>query len=58
MLFAWLDDEHGGWCGVCVVSDNNIGAEGAKALAPHVAKLLLLQTLNFDCACLQLTRDV
>jgi len=43
---------------VWVVSDNDIGAEGAKALGPHVAKLLQLQTLNLNCTCLQLTRDV
>ena len=45
---------------VCVCSDNELGAEGAKALAPSVAKLTQLQTLDlggewsvFDalCAC-------
>ena len=41
-----------------VVSDNDLGVEGAKALGPHVAKLLQLQTLNLESACLQLTFDV
>ena len=41
-----------------VVSGNGLGAEGAKALGPHVAKLLQLQNLNVECTCLQLTRDV
>jgi len=43
---------------VLVVSDNNLGAEGAKALGLHVAKLLQLQTLISYGTCLQLTRDV
>ena len=41
-----------------VVSVNGLGAEGAKALGPHVAKLLQLQTLNLYGTGLQLTLDV
>ena len=41
-----------------VVSGNGLGAEGAKALGPHVAQLLQLQTLNLESTCSQLTRDV
>jgi len=43
---------------VLVVSGNDLGAEGAKALGPHVAKLLQLQTLNLESACSQLMRGV
>jgi len=31
------------------VSGNNIGDEGAKALGPHLAKLMNMRTLNLFC---------
>ena len=34
---------------VCVCSGNEIGAEGANALAPSLAKLTQLQTLDLGC---------
>jgi len=34
----------------CVMSVNNIGGEGAKALGPHLAQLTNLITLNLSCA--------
>ena len=55
LLIVWLADEYGGWCAVWVVSVNGLGAEGAKALGPHVAKLLQLQTLNLSGTWLQLS---
>ena len=37
-------------CGVWVwVSGNNIGEEGAKALGPHLAKLVNMNTLVLSC---------
>ena len=40
------------WCGhtvVCLQPGNELGAEGAKALAPELGKLTQLQTLNLYC---------
>jgi len=34
------------WLCVRLMSDNNIGVEGAKALGPHLAKLNNMITLN------------
>ena len=38
----------GGVAAVCLQADNEVGAEGAKALAPELGKLRQLQTLNLE----------
>ena len=38
----------GGVGAVCLQAVNELGAEGAKALAPELGKLTQLQTLNLE----------
>ena len=40
-----------GFVCACMVSVNNIGVEGAKALGPHLAKLNNITALELNCAC-------
>jgi len=51
MLDCWqcrVNDDT--WLCVCVMSDNDIGVEGAKALGPHLAKLSSMTTLELGSA--------
>jgi len=36
------------WLRVLVWADNEIGAEGAAAMAPHVGKLMNLESLDLE----------
>ena len=47
---CWSCGVHGRGGNLCETPDNNIGAEGVKALGPHLAELNNVTTLDLSSA--------